>query len=47
MVRYPGECSHCDVCRVECPEDAITMEFPWSLLQQPITIQLRPVPGNA
>ncbi|MFC0527717.1 4Fe-4S dicluster domain-containing protein [Phytohabitans kaempferiae] len=41
MVRYPDECSHCDVCRVECPAGAIEIAFPWSLLQQPVTIEIR------
>lgn len=41
MVRFPDECSHCDVCRVECPTGAIEIEFPWSMRQQPITIQVR------
>lgn len=41
MVRYPDECSHCDVCRVECPNGAIEIEFPWSMRQQPITLRLR------
>jgi ferredoxin len=40
-VRYPDECSHCDVCRVECPTGAIEIEFPWTMRQRPITIQLR------
>ena len=41
LVRYPDECSHCDVCRVECPAGAIEILFPWSMLQQPVTIQIR------
>lgn len=41
LVRFPDECSHCDVCRAECPTGALDIEFPWSMRQQPITIQLR------
>jgi len=33
LVRYPLECSHCDVCRIECPTGAITLDFPWYMLQ--------------
>lgn len=36
LVRYGDECSHCDVCRIECPEAAITIEFTWSMLQRPV-----------
>lgn len=44
LVRYPDECQHCDICRVECPEGAITIEFPWSMRQAPT--ELRPVGGG-
>ncbi|HVX21687.1 MAG TPA: ferredoxin family protein [Acidimicrobiales bacterium] len=43
LVRYPDECCHCDVCRLECPEDAIAMAFPWNMLQQPVVL---PRPGG-
>jgi adenylylsulfate reductase, subunit B len=33
LVRYPDECCHCDVCRIECPQNAITIVFPWHMLQ--------------
>lgn len=35
FVRYPAECCHCDVCRLECPDDAISMTFPWNMRQYP------------
>lgn len=38
LVRYGDECSHCDVCRIECPEGAIEIEFAWSMLQRPVNI---------
>lgn len=41
LVRYGSECSHCDVCVAECPEGALTIEFPWSMLQHPVTIRPR------
>ena len=30
VVRYPDECWYCAACRFECPEDAITYDFPWA-----------------
>ena len=27
-VVYPGECSHCVICELGCPEQAITVELP-------------------
>ena len=42
MVRYGAECSHCDVCRVECPTGAITIEFPWHMRQRPISLGREP-----
>lgn len=41
LVRYGDECSHCDVCRIECPEGAIEIEFSWSMLQRPVVIGSR------
>jgi NAD-dependent dihydropyrimidine dehydrogenase PreA subunit len=38
MVRYPDECSHCDVCRVECDAGAIEIEFPWWMRQRPVPV---------
>lgn len=38
LVRYGSECSHCDVCTVECPQGALTIEFPWSMLQHPVSV---------
>lgn len=40
LVRYPDECQHCDICRIECPERAITIEFPWSMRQHPVPLGL-------
>jgi adenylylsulfate reductase subunit B len=27
--RYPDDCWYCGVCKVECPEDCITIIFPY------------------
>jgi len=27
--RYPDDCWYCGVCQVECPEDCITVIFPY------------------
>lgn len=27
-VAYPEECSHCGICKMECPEDAINLTLP-------------------
>ncbi len=35
LVRYPEECQHCDICRIECPEEAIAIVFPWYMRQTP------------
>jgi adenylylsulfate reductase subunit B len=40
LVRFPAECSHCDVCHVECPVGAIEMQFPWNMLQRPVKITI-------
>jgi adenylylsulfate reductase, subunit B len=41
LVRYPAECQHCDICRIECPEQAIRIVFPWHMLQQPARLPTR------
>lgn len=33
FVKYPDECWHCGVCRLDCPTDAIHYEFPSGMLQ--------------
>lgn len=39
LVRYPDECQHCDICRLECPETAIQIIFPaWMRQQRHATI---------
>jgi adenylylsulfate reductase subunit B len=38
IVRYPDECSHCGVCQAECPEQAIGIQFAWTMLQPPIVL---------
>jgi adenylylsulfate reductase, subunit B len=35
LVRYPDECQHCDICRIECPETAIQIVFPAWMRQRP------------
>jgi adenylylsulfate reductase subunit B len=40
FVRFPSECSHCDVCRAECPEGAIDMKFTWNMLQRPVVLKI-------
>ncbi|MDQ1606984.1 MAG: 4Fe-4S dicluster domain [Microbacteriaceae bacterium] len=47
LVRYPSECSNCDVCRVECPQGAIEILFDWSTLQQPVSLHLRDAGDHA
>ena len=47
IVRYADECSHCDVCRVECPQGAIVIEFPWSMLQHPIAMTAESIVDDA
>jgi adenylylsulfate reductase subunit B len=37
LVRYPDECQHCDICRLECPETAIQIIFPVWMRQHPHT----------
>jgi len=31
-VKYPDECWHCGSCRQDCPAQAITIEFPATML---------------
>ena len=28
LVRYPWECDHCAICRIDCPEEAVEIVFP-------------------
>ena len=32
QVLYPDECWHCGVCRMDCPERAVTIVFPMEML---------------
>ena len=32
IVVYPKECWHCGCCRLACPTDCITYDFPLSML---------------
>ena len=32
VVVYPYECWHCGNCRLDCPTEAITIEFPLCML---------------
>lgn len=43
VVRYPNECWHCGVCRLDCPTGAITFEFPREMAEG--TMREMPVPG--
>jgi adenylylsulfate reductase, subunit B len=31
-LKYPDECWHCGVCRMDCPEKAIRIVFPLEML---------------
>ncbi len=31
-LRYPDECWHCGTCRMDCPEEAISIVFPMEML---------------
>jgi NAD-dependent dihydropyrimidine dehydrogenase PreA subunit len=31
-LKYPDECWHCGVCRMDCPEKAISIVFPLEML---------------
>jgi len=32
VVKHPKECWHCASCRLECPVNCITMEFPLAMV---------------
>ena len=32
MVVYPEECTHCGICRLECPENCVSYKFPPMML---------------
>lgn len=32
VVKYPDECWHCTCCRIECPQDAVSIIFPLSII---------------
>jgi len=32
VVAYPEECTHCGICRLECPENCVSYQFPPMML---------------
>jgi NAD-dependent dihydropyrimidine dehydrogenase PreA subunit len=32
VVKYPEECWHCGICRLECPVEAVNYKFPEEML---------------
>jgi NAD-dependent dihydropyrimidine dehydrogenase PreA subunit len=32
VARYPEECWHCGNCKIDCPSNAVTIQFPLSML---------------
>ena len=32
VVKYPKECWHCTCCRLECPENCVTIVFPLAIV---------------